>query len=117
MLETVIYGLLILFVLIGVVASVYFLMIRALHPKAQGRFVVVIPGDADQSEIASLVCAARLRMGILGDISRSEVIALDCGMSTEKRRQCEELCRELDHTYLCRPDDLLDRICGPTDEF
>ena len=105
-----IYALLIFFVLLGVVAGVYLLMMLALRPKARGRFVVVIPSQSSQADVAALLCAARLRVGLMGDLARSEVIALDCGMPGKAREECESLCRELDHTALVRPEELAKKI-------
>ncbi|MCL2495292.1 MAG: hypothetical protein FWE98_06515 [Oscillospiraceae bacterium] len=108
--HAVVYAMLILFVLLGVVAGVYLLMMLLLRPKAPGRFVVVIPSKSSQADVAALLCAARLRAGLMGDLARSEVIALDCGMPEPARAACEALCRELDHTALVRPEDLLTKI-------
>ena len=109
--HAIIYILLIFFVLLGVVSGIYLLMMLILRPKASGRFVVVIPPQSSQADTASLLCAARLRLGLLGDIARSEVLALDCGMPERTRLACEALCRELDHTALVRPEDLAEKIC------
>jgi hypothetical protein len=108
--NVILYGLLIFFLLLGIVASVYLLMMRLLHPRAAGRFVVVIPGGADEEDMASLLCAARMRLGLLGDVARSEVIALDCGLPAASRRQCEALCREMEQIRLCTPRELLDAL-------
>ncbi len=102
----IVYGLLLIFGLLGVIASVYMLMTLLRRTRAVGRFVVVIPCGAAEKEVASLLCAARLRMGLLGDIARGEVIALDCGLPDGVRQQCEALCREMDHIRLCRPEEL-----------
>ncbi|MDR0531452.1 MAG: hypothetical protein LBG83_05240 [Oscillospiraceae bacterium] len=106
----IIYSVLIFFVLTGVVATVYSLMLLLTHPKAKGHFVVVIPPMAPEAEVASLLCAARLRVGLLGDISRSVIIALDCGMPAQTRLQCEALCRELNHTMLLTPEEFLTTV-------
>ena len=108
--HAVIYILLVFFVLLGVVAGIYLLMMLLLRPKAAGRFVVVIPAQSSRADVASLLCAARLRVGLMGDLARSEVIALDCGMPETAREACEALCRELDHTALVRPEALAEKI-------
>jgi len=108
--HAIIYVLLIFFVLVGVVSSIYLLMMLILHPKATGRFVVVIPPQASQADVAALLCAARLRVGLMGDLARSEVLALDCGMPKRTREECEALCRELDRTALVRPEELLSKL-------
>ncbi|MDR2524682.1 MAG: hypothetical protein LBC83_00585 [Oscillospiraceae bacterium] len=110
MLDIFIYGFLIFSMLLGIIAAVYLLMMRLLRPKAPGRFIVVIPGGATGTDLASLVCAARMRLGLLGDIARSEVIALDCGLPEASRRQCEALCHEMDHVRICSPEELLEHL-------
>ncbi|MDR1927574.1 MAG: hypothetical protein LBQ33_02925 [Oscillospiraceae bacterium] len=110
MLDFAIYGILIFFVLVGIVASIYTVMMRLVRPGALGRFVVVIPPKASEEEVASLICAARLRVGLMGDISRSEVVAIDCGMTQRCRLQCEAMCRELDHTKVLAPEEFLKQL-------
>ena len=110
MLSAIAYALLTVFMLIGVVAGIYIVMMLVMRPKAVGRFVVIIPPSANEADVASLLCAARLRVGLMGDIARGDIIALDCGMSEQCRLQCEALCRELDHTMLLRPEDLLKEL-------
>lgn len=114
--HVIIYLLLVFFVLAGVVASVYLLMMRFTRSRATGRFVVVIPPQSSQADAASLLCSARLRVGLMGDLVHSEVIALDAGMTEDARRDCEAMCRELDHTALVRPDELLERLEIETQE-
>ena len=110
MLIAIVYTCLVVFMLIGIVASIYVIMMLALRPKAVGRFVVVIPPQACEPEVATLLCAARLRVGLMGDLVRGDIVALDCGMTGHCRVQCEALCRELDHTALVRPEDLAEKI-------
>ena len=110
MAQAIVYAFLVVFMLIGIVASIYILMMLVLHPKAVGRFVVVIPPQACEAEVATLLCAARLRVGLMGDLVRGDIVALDCGMSAHCCLQCEALCRELDHTALVRPDELLEEL-------
>ena len=108
----IVYILLVFFVLLGVVFGIYLLMMLVLRPKAPGRFVVIIPPQSTQADVAALLCAARLRLGLMGDLARSEVIALDSGMRSQARAECEALCRELDHTALVRPEELLEKLAG-----
>ena len=111
MLSAIIYFLVVFFVLLGVLSGAYLLMVFSRRlTQGKGRFVVVIPPQPSQVDVASLLCAARLRLGLMGDIACCEVIALDCGMPRESRRQCEALCRELDHTQLLKPEELLEKL-------
>jgi hypothetical protein len=75
-----------------------------------GHFLVVIPPASTKADIASTLCAARLRVGLLGDIVKREIIALDCGMPEQQRQLCAALCREFDHVSLLTPTEFLDKI-------
>jgi len=110
MLAAIAYALLTVFMLAGIVAGIYVVMMLVMRPKAAGRFIVVIPSQACDAEIAALLCAARLRMGLMGDIARGDVIALDCGMNEQCRLQCEALCRELDRTRLLKPEEFIEEF-------
>ena len=110
MTNTIIYCVLFLFALIGVIASIYVIMLLIMRPKAAGYSIVVIPPMSTKSDVASLICAARLRLGLMGDIAHREVIALDCGMPEHKRQQCLALCHELDHISLLTPEEFLSKI-------
>jgi len=104
------YGVLALFVLIGVVGSVYALLLLMTRPKSSGHFLVVIPNMSSESDVASLLCAARLRVGILGEFAHSDIIALDCGLSERRRLQCDLLCAKLEHTSLLTAEEFLDKV-------
>ncbi len=108
--HAIVYSLLVIFVLAGVIACVYLLMMRITKSKVPGRFIVVLPPQTTPSNVSALLCAARLRMGLMGDLVRSEVIALDAGLPEQVRTECVDLCRELDHVALVKPEDLLEKL-------
>ena len=110
MLSSIAYGLLAIFTLMGVVATIFLVMMLIMRPRAPGRLVVVIPTHAREADIAARLCSARLRMGLLGGVAQGDIIALDCGMSENCRLQCEALCQGLDHTVLLRPEELLHEL-------
>ena len=108
--HAVVYVLLVFFVSLGAAAGIYLLAARFLRPKAPGRFVLVLPARSSKADAAALLCAARLRVGLMGDLARSEVVVLDCGMEPPAREACEAMCRELDHTALLRPEELAEKL-------
>jgi len=108
MFSAIMYALLMIFTLLGVVAAIAIVMIFVMRPRGAGRFVVVIPAQATEADFAARLCAARLRVGLLG--VRGDIIALDCGMNEQSRLQCEALCQGLDHTKLLKPEELLHEL-------
>ena len=104
------YALLTLFVLIGIVAVIYMAVTLLMRQRGPGRFVVVLPSHVCEADIASRLCAARLRVGLMGGIAQSDIIALDCGMGEQVRLQCEALCQGLDHTMLLTPEEFMNEL-------
>ena len=74
------------FVLIGVVSISYYILLKNLHPRSNGRYIVVIPARAGMTDVAGKGYAQRLRSGMLGD--KEAVVILDLGMD---EKQIEEL--------------------------
>ena len=110
MFEGVIFGIFTVFVLLGVVSVSYYIMLRILHPKSAGRYIIVIPADGDKQDVASLMYAEKMRVGLLGD--KGCVVALDCGMDERERALCEKMCKDSEGLYICTPDMLSELICG-----
>ncbi len=104
MFEGVIYGVLTVFVLLGIVSISYYLILRLLHPKTAGKYIILISADSDARDVASQLYAEKLRVGLLGD--ESCVIALDCGMEEKERVLCKGMCNESEGLYVCTPDKL-----------
>ena len=107
---SIIYGVLLLFVLAGFFSFIYLLLLFITRPKFSGHFLVVIPAMSSERDITALLRAARLRVGLFGDFSHSEIIALDCGLSERSRLQCDKLCGEFEHTSRLTPEEFLDKI-------
>ena len=102
--EGVIYGVLTALVLLGVVSISYYIMLRILHPKTAGKYIIVISADSDARNVASQLYAEKLRVGLLGD--KGCVIALDCGMDENERVVCTGMCNGSEGIYVCTPEKL-----------
>ena len=78
------------FVLIGVVSISYYILLKNLHPRSNGRYIVVIPARAGMTDVAGKGYAQRLRSGMLGD--KEDVVILGRGWVAQGidggRRRC-----------------------------
>lgn len=104
MLEGVLLGVFTTFVLIGVVSISYYIVLKVLHPRSYGKYIVVVPARAGMRDVASRGYAQRLRSGMLGN--KEHVVILDLGMDESARSECESMCRSCEGLYLLAPDDL-----------
>ncbi|HZJ78094.1 MAG TPA: hypothetical protein VFD52_04795 [Clostridia bacterium] len=94
------------FVILGIVASLYYVMLRVLQPGKDERYSVVLVAQKGDKQAAGKLCAVNMRLSLLGDGSKAKVILVDCGMGDEERRICERMGRESDNVYICKPDKL-----------
>lgn len=106
MMETIVYSILMMFVLIGVISTIYYVSMRLMCKKAIGKYVIVIPVNAELRDVAGSLCAANLRINLLGDTCRGRVIAVDCGMDESEKSICYDMCREESGMYICTPEEL-----------
>ena len=95
--DGVLLGIFASFVLIGVVSISYYI----LHPRSNGRYIVVIPARAGMIDVAGKGYAQRLRSGMLGD--KEVVVILDLGMDEKQIEECRRMCRSCEGLYLCSP--------------
>lgn len=110
MFEGVIFGVITAFVLLGIVSISYYAMLRVLHPKSAGRYIILILADKDTEDVASQMYAEKLRISLLGD--KGSVVLLDCGMKEHERVLCENMCSESEDLYISTPDTLGELISG-----
>ena len=97
--DGVLLGIFASFVLIGVVSITYYILLKILHPRSNGRYIVVIPARAGMTDVAGKGYAQRLRSGMLGD--KEAVVILDLGMDEKQIEECRRMCRSCEGLYLC----------------
>ncbi len=95
-----------LLVFFGLIALAYYIILRILRPKKGGKYAVLIAADEGSADVADRLCSEFMRLELLGELSNGCVVAIDCGMTNEERRRCEEFCRETKNVFVCCPDEL-----------
>lgn len=98
--DGVLLGIFASFVLIGVVSISYYILLKILHPRSNGRYIVVIPARAGMTDVAGKGYAQRLRSGMLGD--KEAVVILDLGMDENRPKSAEE-CAEAARGFISAP--------------
>lgn len=106
MLKGIFFGIVLLFVFIGIVSVLYRVMIAFLHPKKSGEYMLVISLNDKIDDPTSLIYAARLRMDLFGEYGKCRIFAVDDGMSESERKKCETLCRNSANIEFCSRDEL-----------
>jgi hypothetical protein len=90
-------------VLIGVVSISYYILLKILHPRSSGRYIVVIPARPGMIDVAGKGYAQRLPSGMLGD--KEAVVILDLGMDVKQIEECRSICRSCEGLHLSSPGD------------
>lgn len=96
----------IIFSLIGVVASVRFLVFRLYRSKQDYTIMLITPasGIAQDIEYTLRSCAAKVRW--MGKVRPYKVICLDKGMDKTTRKVCETICSEYEFMTVMTQDEL-----------
>lgn len=102
--DGVLLGIFASFVLIGVVSISYYILLKILHPRSNGRYIVVIPARAGVTDVAGKGYAQRLRSGMLGD--KEAVVILDLGMDEKQIEECRRMCRSCEGFISAPPANL-----------
>ena len=112
MLPGLLFGLTTVLSLVGLVSLVYYIAIRILYAHEETRYYVVIPAHTGMEDVAGLLYAAQLRLSLFGGFGKGRVVALDCGMTEEERRACENLSRACADLYICKPEDFTELLAS-----
>ncbi len=112
MLEGLWYGIAAAFIFLGVVATSCFIILQVFKLGENANCVVVIPSDADDDDVGSLLYSVYLRFSFLGDCRKNRIVIVDNGMTEKQKILCENIMNDFDNMELCTPDDLLSTIIG-----
>ena len=67
---------------------------------------MLISADGSSSDVADRLCSEYMRLELLGEQLKGSVVVLDCGMTREERRRCDEFCLITKNVHVCSPDEL-----------
>lgn len=115
MLEGIWYGIIAVFVFIGVVASSYLIIMKVLKTDDAGRYVIAIPADTSSDDIGSLLYGAHMKRALFGDYCRGSIIVIDNGMSDKQKEFCTKIIDECGNMKLCMPCEIERVLTGKED--
>jgi hypothetical protein len=110
MLESIIYAVVLIFLLAGIISIVNYLLLRILIPKKGGEYILLIPPDASGSDVAGLVYLLSLGFGMFGSFRNVKVTVVDCGMCESAAEMCRILCDDSDNVEMCSCDEICEVI-------
>jgi hypothetical protein len=110
--DAIIYSAILTFVIIGIIACLFYVMLRILQPNKKEKYSVILIAREGDKDAASKLSSAGMRVSLIGDSSRAKIIMVDYGMDKEERRLCENICRTSKGLYLCEPEEVTKYIEG-----
>ena len=110
MAEGIFYSVVLLFVLIGIVAVLQWIMLRLITPKGKAKIFMVVPVSKDDEDAELLLRSANLRANIMGSNCCGEVLVVDCGMDDTLRSICKSASRDFNNVKVCSCDELVGLI-------
>ena len=112
MLEGIWYGIIAVFVFVGVVASAYIIIMQVLKTGDCGRYVIVIPADIGNDDIGSFLYGAHMKRALFGDYCCGSIVVVDNGMSEAQRSFCLKIMEECGNMKLCMPCEVERMLTG-----
>lgn len=80
--EAVWYALVAALTFIGFVSIVFYIMLKIYNPKQNGKYIINIPENADESEISFLFYAANLRSMLFGNLIFDSITVVSFSQSS-----------------------------------
>ena len=112
MLESIIWSVFVLLILLVTVAFCYMIMLKLLIPKQRDDFYVIIPCDNSSTQIRKKAYGMRMRLSILGEDVYSKIVILDYGIDDTEKQELLEICKECNGIYYVKNDYLKDYFDG-----
>ncbi|MBQ8765989.1 MAG: hypothetical protein IJZ16_04235 [Clostridia bacterium] len=112
MLDSIIWSVFVLLILLGTVAFCYVIMLKLLVPKIKEDYFVIIPCDKASVDVRKKAYGMRMRLNIFGEDVHSKIIVLDYGIDEDEKEQLLEICKECNGIYYVKNQYLKDYFDG-----
>ena len=112
MLDSIIWSVFVLLILVGTVAFCYMIMLKLLIPKCDEDYYVIIPCYKTSVDIRKKAYGMRMRLNIVGEDIHSKVVILDYGVDDDEKEQLLEICKECNGIYYISNEYLKDFFDG-----
>lgn len=87
MIEAIWLGLVAALCFIGFVALVYYIFLWIYRPKNCGKYILVLPQNADRNEIRNKIYGAHLHNMMFADSMSDDIVVLDTGLSEKQLKE------------------------------
>ncbi len=87
-------------IILGTVAVCYVFMLKLLLPKSSGRYYIVIPFDSGCSDVRKNAYGMRIKLNLLGDENRAQIVVLDKGIGEDEKKDVSEICTEKNGIFI-----------------
>lgn len=92
--EAIWYALVAALTFLGFVSVLYYIVLRIFNPKNCGKYIIIIPKNAEKHEINSLLYSAHLRSMLFGDLLFDSITVIDNSNDENSSRIVFELAAE-----------------------
>jgi hypothetical protein len=112
MLDSVIWSVFVVLILLGTVAICYTIMLKLLLPKTENEYYVIIPCDETSKDIRKKAYGMRIKLNIINEDVNSKIVVLDYGMSNQEKENLLNICKECNGIYYVKNEYLKDFLDG-----
>lgn len=112
MLDSIIWSVFVLLILVGTVAFCYLIMLKLLVPKCKEDYYVIIPCDNNTTNVRKKAYGMRMMLSVVGEDTHSKIVVLDYGIDDKEKEELLQICRECNGIYYVKNDYLKDYFDG-----
>lgn len=112
MLDSIIWSVFVVLILLGTVAICYMIMLKLLLPKGNENYYVIVPCNEATKDIRKKAYGMRIKFNILGEDAHSKIVVLDYGITDDEKENLLEICKECNGIYYVKNEFLKDYFDG-----
>ncbi len=112
MLDSIIWSIFVMLILIGTVAFCYMIMLKLLVTPYKEDYYVIIPCNDSSTQIRKKAYGMRMRLNIFGEDNHSKIVILDYGVDETEKEQLLDICKECNGIYYVKNEYLKDYFDG-----
>ncbi len=112
MIDSIIWSVFVLLVLIGTVAICYVIMLKLLLIKNDKPYYIIIPCDENSVNVRKIAYGMRIRMNFINEDIYGKILVLDKGINNKEKDELLQICKDCNGIYYVENEKIKDFFDG-----
>ena len=112
MIDSIIWSVFVLLVLVGTVAICYMIMLKLLLTKIDKPYYIIIPCDENSVNVRKIAYGMKIRMNFINDDTYGKIMVLDKGINNKEKEELLQICKDCNGIYCVDTKEIKDFFDG-----